>query len=158
MNVAIACDFAGFSLKQHVLTHVQSLGHTVIDLGQNTEDKDIQVTYPKAASAAARTLQMVKPSKRLSYAVPERVSIVCNKFKGVYCVACESVYTANLIPFINNANALAMGANVVGKGQALEMVDAFLNNSFLKGATEERANFLRALYEEACEVESAQLK
>ena len=57
MNVAIACDFAGFSLKQHVLTHVQSLGHTVIDLGQNTEDKDIQVTYPKAASAAARTLQ-----------------------------------------------------------------------------------------------------
>ncbi|MGI6739532.1 MAG: RpiB/LacA/LacB family sugar-phosphate isomerase [Christensenellales bacterium] len=159
MNVAIACDFAGFSLKQHVLTHVQSLGHTVIDLGQNTEDKDIQVTYPKAASAAARTLQNGQALKAIVICGSGAgVSIVCNKFKGVYCVACESVYTANLIPFINNANALAMGANVVGKGQALEMVDAFLNNSFLKGATEERANFLRALYEEACEVESAQLK
>lgn len=155
MKVILSCEFAGFPLKEHVLTHLKESGHEVLDVGQLTADK--QMTYAPAAAAAARALQQGKAEKAIVICGSGAgVSIVCNKFKGVYCVACESVYTANLIPFINNANALALGANVVGKGQALAMVDAFLQNSFVKDATPERAAFLRTLLDEAQKVEQEQ--
>lgn len=157
MKVIISCDFAGFPLKKQVLAHLEASGHTVLDVGQT--DEDTQVTYPRAAAAAARALQDGKAQKAIVICGSGAgVSIVCNKFKGVYCVVCESVYTANLIPFINNANALAMGANVVGKGQALAMVDAYLSNEFVKDATPERAAFLRGMFEDAQETEREQMK
>ena len=129
MKVILSCEFAGYPLKAQVLEHLQACGHEVIDVGQKSADE--KVTYPEAASAAARALQRGDAEKAVVICGSGAgMSIVCNKFKGVYCVCCESVFTADMIPFINNANALAMGANVVGKGQACAMVDAFLTSLF----------------------------
>ena len=157
MKVILTCEFAGYPLKAQVLEHLQACGHEVIDVGQKSADE--KVTYPEAASAAARALQRGDAEKAVVICGSGAgMSIVCNKFKGVYCVCCESVFTADMIPFINNANALAMGANVVGKGQACAMVDAFLNNSFVKGAAPERAAFLTSLFDGVLKVEAENFK
>jgi hypothetical protein len=42
--------------------------------------------------------------------------INANKYDGIFSVACESVYTARLCRVINNANVLAMGGNIIGRG------------------------------------------
>lgn len=157
MKVILTCEFAGYPLKQLVLEHLQQCGHEVIDVGQKSANE--KVLYPDAAAAAARALQAGKGEKAVVICGSGAgVSIVCNKFKGVYCVACESVFTANMIPFINNANALAMGYNVVGAGQAFAMVDAFLENGFGKGATPERAAFLRSMFESVQKLEAENFK
>ena len=52
--------------------------------------------------------------------------VVSNKFKGVYAVACEGVYSAKMARAINNANILCMGGWIVGPEMAVEMVNTFL--------------------------------
>ena len=157
MKVVLSCEFAGYPLKAQVLEHLQECGHEVIDVGQKSADE--KVLYPDAAAAAARALQQGKGERAIVICGSGAgMSIVCNKFKGVYCVVCESIFTANMIPFINNANALAMGANVVGKGNAFAMVDAFLANGFGKGAAPERAAFLGSMFESVQKLEAENFK
>lgn len=157
MKVILSCEFAGYPLKEIVLEHLKACGHEVIDVGQKSADE--KVTYPEAASAAARALQNHEAEKAVVICGSGAgMSIVCNKFKGVYSVCCESLFAANMIPFINNANALAMGYNTVGKGQALAMVDAFLDNGFVKGAAPERAAFLTSLFNKVVEIEEENMK
>lgn len=157
MKVILSCEFAGYPLKDLVLGHLQECGHEVIDVGQKSADE--KVLYPDAAAAAARALQRGEAEKAIVICGSGAgMSIVCNKFKGVYCVCCESVFTANMIPFINNANALAMGGNVVGKGNAFAMIDAFLENGFGKGATAERAAFLASMFDSVQKLEAENFK
>src|SRR5205085_6687857 len=53
MRIAIACDHAGFQLKQVVVAHLHDGGHDVSDLGTNSEEP---VDYPKFCAAAARAV------------------------------------------------------------------------------------------------------
>ena len=67
--------------------------------------------------------------------------MIVNKFRGVYCVACESVFTAEKISLINNANVLAMGARVVSWDMGGEMAEKFLAGKWCDGfETQRRLN------------------
>lgn len=157
MKVILSCEFAGYPLKKQVLEHLIECGHEVIDVGQKSDTE--KVLYPDAAANAARALQRGEAKKAIVICGSGAgVSIVCNKFKGVYCVACESVFTADMTPFINDTNALAMGGNVVGKGNAFAMVDAFLKNSFANGAAPERRDFLASMLNTVKEIEAENMK
>ena len=76
----------------------------------------------------------------------------------MYCIACESLYTAGKIPIINNANVLAMGGNVVGPGEANDMVDIFLANSFAKGMPQEKRDFLQSMFDDVRRLEEENFK
>ena len=65
--------------------------------------------------------------------------VVANKFKGVYAVACESVYTAKMARAINNAAILCMGGWIVGPEMAVEMVRTFLNTDWCQDLEDWRA-------------------
>ena len=157
MKVVLSSEFAGYPLKCHILKHLQECGHEVIDVGQKSETE--KVLYPQATAAAARAIQNGEAEKGIVICGSGAgMSIVANKFKGVYCVACESTFTANGIPFINNANLLAMGNNVVGPGHAFAMVDAFLENGFAKGATEERRAMLQGMLDDVKKIEDENFK
>jgi ribose 5-phosphate isomerase B len=64
--------------------------------------------------------------------------LVINKFRGVYCVACESVFTAQKTSLINNANVLAMGEKVVSQAMACEMAEEWLRGAWCDGFEEQR--------------------
>ena len=157
MKVIISCENSGFPLKEIVKKYLISAGHEVIDVGRRTEEES--VFYPAAAAAAATALQNKVAEKCiLICGTGAGVSIVANKFKGVYCVACESLFTANKIPFVNNANVLAMGMNVVGPDNACAMAEAFINNSFAKDATEERRAQLQGFFDDVLKIENENFK
>ena len=67
------------------------------------------------------------------------MSVVANKYKGVYAVACEGVYSAKMARAINNANILCMGGWIVGPEMAIEMVKAFLNTAWCQDLEDWRA-------------------
>lgn len=157
MKVIIACEYAGYPLKVQVLKHLREAGHEVIDLGQKTEDE--KILYPDVAAAVARAVQDGVAEKAvLICGTGAGVSVVANKFKGVYCIVCESLYTAGKIPIINNANVLAMGGNVVGPGEANDMVDIFLANSFAKGMPQEKRDFLQSMFDDVRRLEEENFK
>ena len=54
MRVAIGSDHAGFPLKETVITRVEALGHTAVDLGAH--EYDANDDYPDFAFAVAQAV------------------------------------------------------------------------------------------------------
>jgi ribose 5-phosphate isomerase B len=132
MKVVIASDASGFRLKEAVKKHLIENGHEVADKGQLSENEPVM--YYDAVESLAKTIQSGEFEKGIVICgTGAGVSLTANKFKGIYCVACESIFTAERISLINNANVLAMGENVVSYYMAGEMADKFLSQKWCDG-------------------------
>lgn len=103
MKIVIASDFSGFRLKEAVRTHLVGLGFEVADVGQQAQEDSL--LYYEAASNLAKAIQSGAYDKGIVFCgTGAGVSMIANKHVGVYCVACESIFTAEKISLINNAN------------------------------------------------------
>jgi RpiB/LacA/LacB family sugar-phosphate isomerase len=152
MQIAVASDHAGFSLKQTVLTFLRGLGHTVDDLG--TYDTK-PVDYPDFAQAVADAIL----SQRVERAVlicgsGVGASVAANKFRGIRAGLCHDTYSAHQGVEHDHMNILVLGGRVIGEELAHELVAAFVA---AKQSHEER--HLRRLakidaIEEKCGLES----
>ena len=137
MKVAIACEASSFQLKEQVKKHILDLGYEVVDAGQQSEEEN--VLYYEAAANLAKKIQSGECERGIVFCgTGAGASLIANKFKGVYCVACESIFTAEKISLINNANVLAMGSRVVSFDMACEMAERFLAGRWCEGFAEQR--------------------
>ena len=158
MKVAIACEASSFQLKEQVKKHILDLGYEVVDAGQQSEE---DVLYYEAAANLAKKIQSGECERGIVFCgTGAGASLIANKFKGVYCVACESIFTAEKISLINNANVLAMGSRVVSFDMACEMAERFLAGRWCEGFAEQRRKnnergyeVLRQIEEEQCRAE-----
>ena len=57
-------------------------------------------------------------------------SIAANKVKGVRCALLHETWSAKMTRLHNDTNVMALGAGVVGKNLALEIVDTWLGTEF----------------------------
>ena len=102
MKLAIGSDKSGFALKEAIKAYLQSENIAVDDLG--TTDLDHVKPYYVVASTVAPLIQNGTYDRAiLICGTGAGVSIVSNKFKGVYAVACESLYAAKMCRAINDA-------------------------------------------------------
>lgn len=131
-TVAIAADHGGFVLKSQLIKHLQSLGHTVLDLGTN--DADTSVDYPDYAAKLASAIVAGKAACGiLVCGTGIGMSIAANRWPGVRCALVHDVTTARLSREHNDANVLALGGRVVGAAVAQDCVTAFLTTDFSGG-------------------------
>lgn len=155
MKVVIASETSSYELKEAVKKHLVELGYEVLDVGaQSASDGTL---YFQSASALARVIQRGEAERGIVMCgTGGGASLICNAFKGVYCVACESVFTAEKIGLINNANVLAMGAKVVTKEIGSEMAEKYLAGKWCEGfETQRRLNNERG-YAEMQKIEREQ--
>jgi RpiB/LacA/LacB family sugar-phosphate isomerase len=152
MNVAVASDHAGFSLKGKVLEYLSGLGHTVEDLGTcNTTPVD----YPDFAEAVANAILSERAERAvLICGSGVGASVAANKFRGIRAGLCHDTYSAHQGVEHDHMNVLVLGGRVIGEALARELVGAFVN---AKQSQEER--HLRRLakieaIEEKCGLES----
>jgi ribose 5-phosphate isomerase B len=61
------------------------------------------------------------------------MSIAANKVRGIRAALCHDVFSARASREHNNANILAMGERVIGKGLAREIVRVWLETDFQGG-------------------------
>lgn len=133
MQIAVASDHAGFSLKGKVLEYLAGLGHNVEDLGtSNTSPVD----YPDFAEAVAAAIH----SKRAERAVllcgsGVGASVAANKFAGIRAGLCHDTYSAHQGVEHDHMNVLVLGARVIAEHLAYELVHAFVD---AKKSEEER--------------------
>jgi len=107
MKVVIASDFSGYQRKQAVRKHLAAVGFEIDDVGQQS-DKDM-VMYYDAATNLAKAIQSGDYEKGIVICgTGAGVSMIANKFTEVYCIACESVYTAEKISLINNEKGFTL--------------------------------------------------
>ncbi len=128
MRIVVAADHGGFALKNDLATHLRSLGHEVIDVGT---DGATSVDYPDfAALGVAEVLAGRAEKAVLVCGSGVGMSIAANRHRGIRAVVCSDVYTARMSREHNNANALCLGARVVGPGLAQQILDVWLETAY----------------------------
>jgi len=134
MKISIAADHAGFALKQEVREFIRALGHEVIDLGAFD---DCPSDYPDFAELVGKSL-IAGESERavLICGSGVGVNIAANKMPGVRASMCHDTYSAHQGVEHDDMNVLVLGARIIGRALAFELVETYLHAHF--AATEER--------------------
>ncbi len=125
MQVAIAFDHRGVKLRARVLEVLASLGHEIVDLGTDTEER--RVDYPDKAREVGEAIRS---------GAAERAVLVCGsgvgasvaacKLPGIRAAICHDVYSAHQGVEHDDMNVLCLGSEVVGAELAADLVRAFL--------------------------------
>lgn len=133
MRIAIACDHAGFTLKDEIICVVQNAGHEVLDLGTYNQEP---VDYPDFAEKAGRAIVQGQADRGIIICGSGvGACIAANKIKGIYACVCHDTYSAHQGVEHDNMNVICLGARIIGIELAKEIVACFLNAQF---STEER--------------------
>ena len=136
MKLAIACDHGALELKNTVKAHLEETGYQVCDFGTNTA---ASCDYPDFAGAAAKAVASGECEKGIVLCTTGiGVSITANKVKGIRCALLSDVLSARMTRLHNDTNMMAMGAGIVGKNLALEIVDTWLSTEFSGEARHQR--------------------
>lgn len=154
MKIAVGSEKISFSVKEAIIKHLYELGHEVTDVGASSAD-DGAAYYDVAATVAGMIQNRECEKAIVMCGTGAGVSIVANKFKGVFAVAVESEFSARMASAINNANVISMGGWIVAPRLACEIVDAFLTTSFTEGIAEDRKQFLKDSLEITKNIDSA---
>lgn len=129
MKIAVACDHAGFPLKQVVLDSVLSTGHEVIDLGTNNAEP---VDFPEVTQKLGRAIQSGEADRGIIICGSGvGACIAANKMKGVWASICHDTYSAAQGVAHDNMNVLCLGGRVIGPELAKVLVPAFLGARYL---------------------------
>lgn len=128
MKIAFGSDHAGVKLKKELIEYVASLNYDYEDFG--TYD-DNSVDYPDFG---------IKVSQRVSNSEFDRGVLICgtgigmsitaNKIVGIRAALCCNTVMAKLCREHNDANILVLGAKVVDKKKAKEILKIFLETEF----------------------------
>lgn len=128
MRIAIASDHAGFDLKTELREYLIGLGHEVADLGPATADR---VDYPDYGYKLAEVI--ADGSAQFGVALCGSgigISIAVNRNPACRCALVSEPYSAALAREHNDANAIALGARLIGIDMAKACLDAFLAAPF----------------------------
>jgi ribose 5-phosphate isomerase B len=140
MKIVLACDHGGFQLKEAIKEHLGSSEYEVMDIGVYNTDS---VDYPDFGKKAAEIVARGEADRGIIVCgTGIGISIAANKVKGIRCALCTNEFMAKMSRMHNNANMLALGERVLGKGVALSIVDEWLAAEFEGGRHEIRVNKL----------------
>ena len=129
MKIAIGADPFAYGLKKAVAQHLKNRGVEVMDM-----DSYAETPYYEVAEKAAREISAGKADGAILFCgTGAGMAIVANKICGVRAGCVESVFAAKKAKAINDANAITMGAMIIGEAMACEMVDAWLDTKFAEG-------------------------
>lgn len=144
MKLAVACDHAGYELKETVLHTLQELGLETIDCGTNDCER---VDFPDYAAKAASLVASGQADRAvLICGSGIGMCIAANKIPGIYACVCHDAYSARQGVEHDNMNVLCLGALVIGKELAAVLVKEFVAaNYFNNGNYKIRVDKILAL-------------
>ena len=124
MKIAVATDHAGYVLKEIVIDTIESLGHTSIDFGTDSEES---VDYPDFAEKAGNAIVQGEADRAVVICGSGvGVCIAGNKINGVYACLCHDTYSAAQGVEHDHMNMLCLGGRVIGTALAAKIVEAFV--------------------------------
>jgi RpiB/LacA/LacB family sugar-phosphate isomerase len=128
MKIAVACDHAGFPLKDEVISTIEQSGNEVVDLGAYSLEP---VDYPDYAEKAGRAILQGQADRAVVICGSGvGASIAANKMHGIYACVCHDTYSAHQGVEHDNMNVLCLGGRIIGGELAKEIVKAYLNANF----------------------------
>jgi len=125
MKIVIGSDHAGFNYKSHLIELLNSMGHTVQDIGTSS---DKSVDYPDFGENGARIVACGKADIGILICGSGiGMDIVANKIKGVRSAVCWNAEIARLARDHNHANVLCLGERVLSLDECIKITKTFVN-------------------------------
>ena len=146
MKIGLGCDHGGYNLKSEIKSYLEANGIEYIDYGTNNNLDSVD--YPIYGEAVANAVI----SKDVDYGIVccgtgIGISLAANKVPGIRCAVVSDVFSAKMSKAHNNANMLSLGERVLGRGLALEIVDAWINTEFEGNRHSKRVNMINKIEE-----------
>ncbi len=140
MRIALSADHAGYELKDLLAAWLADAGHEILDLGTNSPKS---VDYPRYGAALAEALADGRADRGITICGSGiGVAIAANRNPACRCAQVAEPLSATLARQHNDANAIALGARLIGVDMAKACVTAFLTTDFLGGRHERRVEML----------------
>lgn len=131
MKLAIACDHAGFEMKESLKAFLSAQGHQLEDFGtHNTNSMD----YPDVAHPLSSSVESGKNELGiLICGSGNGVAMTANKHAGIRAALCWNNELSGLARSHNNANVLCLPARFIDLATAEEMCQTFIQTPFEGG-------------------------
>ncbi len=131
MKIAIASDHAAIDLKAELADFVRECGHEVEDLGPHTADS---VDYPDYGYKLAEAVASGRAERGIVLCGSGiGIAIAVNRNPALRCAQVSEPLSARLCRTHNDANAISIGARLIGPEMAKACVTEFLNTEFAGG-------------------------
>ncbi len=135
-KIGIACDHAGFDMKEYLVGWLAAKGFEVLDFGTHSEES---VDYPDYAHQLAHAVE----NRDFDFGIAlcgsgQGMAMTLNKHAGIRAGIAWEVEIARLMRQHNNANILVLPARFIDNDQATEFVQTFLDTPFEGGRHEAR--------------------
>lgn len=136
MKIAIASDHRGYTIKEKIISMVESMGHDSFDMGPKSSDV---VDYPEFAAKVARSVSSQEVDRGILICGSGiGMCIVANKFSGVRAAPCHDDLTAEMSRLHNDSNVLCLSADLLGDRLVQRMVEIWLKTGFEGGRHQRR--------------------
>ena len=130
-KIGLACDHAGFKLKEFVKTYLERKGLEWEDFGTNSEES---CDYPDYAHALATAIERGDIKRGIAICGSgEGISMTLNKHQQIRAALVWIPEIAHLTRQHNDANVLCMPGRFINEEEAENIMDEFLNTPFEGG-------------------------
>ena len=147
MKIAIASDHAALEMKADLVQWLGEQGHEVADLGpydgQSVDYPDYGYKLGEAIASGSAERGIALCGSGIG------IAIAANRNPKVRCAQVSEPLSARLSRSHNDANAIAMGARLIGPEMARACVTAFLTTEFDGGRHCGRVDKLSKLPQDA---------
>ena len=129
-KIFISSDHAGFNLKKNIIQKF-SKKQKIVDLGPSSNKL---VDYPVYARKLSKKVSL--NSRNFGILVcgtGTGMSMCANKNKKIRAALCYSIKNTKLSRLHNNANIITLGARLINKNKAFNLIRVFLNTKFEGG-------------------------
>ena len=135
-TVGVACDHAGYPLKQFVLQYLDKKGYPYKDFGTYSDES---VDYPDFAHPLAEAIESGEVYPGIAICGSgEGMAICLNKHQAVRAGLAWNKEIAGLIRQHNDANVLVMPGRFIDNKTAEVIMDEFFKATFEGGRHERR--------------------
>lgn len=135
-KIGIACDHAGYEMKEFLVGLLSAKGYEVLDFDTHSEES---VDYPDFAHQLGEAIDNGELTQGVGLCGSgEGMAITLNKHQHVRAGLCWNTEIATLIRQHNNANVIVLPARFVDNDEAAAMIDKFLETPFEGGRHERR--------------------
>ena len=135
-TIGLACDHAGFELKEYVRGWLEAKGWTYKDFGTNST---ASVDYPDYAHPLALAVEAGECYPGIAICGSGNgINMTLNKHQGIRAALCWNAEIARLARQHNDANVLVMPGRFINTEEADKILTEFFSTQFEGGRHQKR--------------------
>ena len=136
MKIGIACDHAGYEMKEFLVGYLGALGYDVYDFGTDSEQS---VDYADYAHPLAFAIENGELPRGIAICGSGNgISITLNKHQEIRDALCWTPEIGELARQHNDANVCTLPARFIDNATATAIVDKFIATEFEGGRHQQR--------------------